>query len=147
MVLLTFTADTCWQIYSNQAWNGMCRDERERAIIPFSDQFRPYYTMIDISQLRSLQISVDRVLRITRHSVDTAQAHRSWLNAKFSGFSIEAGRWHVPCNNGRRFSGLYVWEGALKSPSAIFSSAVFNIFFYVRLFGCGDNCLAVACSL
>jgi hypothetical protein len=108
----------------------MCRGERSRAIIPFSDQFRPYYTTIDICQLRSLQISVDRVLRITRRSVDTAQAHRSWrLNAKFSGVSIEAGRWHVPCSNARRFTGLFVCEGALKSPLAIFPSIVFYILF------------------
>jgi len=55
----------------------MWRGEREKAIIPFSDQFGPYYTMIDICQLRSLQIPVDHVLRITRRSVDNAQAHRS----------------------------------------------------------------------
>ena len=109
----------------------MCRGEREKAIIPFSDQFRPYYTMIDNCQLRSPQVSVDRVLRITRRSVDTAQAHRSWrLNAEFSADSIEAGRWHVPCSNARRFTGLFVCEGALKSPSAIFPSTVFYIFVY-----------------
>lgn len=63
----------------------MWRVQRERAIISSPDQLRPYCTMIDTCKLPFLQISVDRMLRITRRSTDTAQARRSWrLSVKFS---------------------------------------------------------------
>jgi len=84
----------------------MCHGEREKAIIPFSDQFRPYYTTIDICPLRLLQISVDRVLRTSPDAVLILRrlTGLGQLNAKFLGVRTEAGRWHVPYNNERRFS-------------------------------------------